>query len=95
MGDTGMYRKLRAGPAGDQGGVKIEELPVASAALRQGAPISSRQCVEQRAPLQGILGDRGAPPIVTDRVELVKVAREEEFHTGPVELSDLIQQADV
>ncbi|MFO0004945.1 MAG: hypothetical protein ACK559_27825, partial [bacterium] len=44
LGDAGVYRKLRAGPAGDQGGVKIEELPVASATLRQGAPISSRQC---------------------------------------------------
>jgi hypothetical protein len=51
--------------------------------------------MEQRAPLQSIIWHRGASPIVANRGELVEVAGEDEFHPGPVELGDLVQEPDV
>jgi hypothetical protein len=51
--------------------------------------------MEQRAPLEGLVGNGGAPPIVTDRGELLEVAGEQKLYAGPVELGDLIQEPNI
>jgi hypothetical protein len=51
--------------------------------------------MKQGAPLKGIFGYGGPPPVVTDGAELVEIARKQKLYPGPVQLGNLVEQTDV
>ena len=65
----------------DEGGVKIEQFNVAPVPLGQCEPVAPGKVVEETAPLERLLVDRGSVPGVENSWELIEVAREQKLNS--------------